>query len=125
MKNEDIVIPERSEKEIIETWEKMGLLKDLEYTEKKTAAIYYEKAAMALIKWDDIKYEFDNAAFAIIYKLAKRGYKFDNFNISEIYAIYCNEYEKSNDPKIKDRVANAAAATCDYFAKTENKPKIK
>lgn len=125
MKNEDIVIHERSEKEIIETWEKMGLLKDLKYTEKKTAAIYYEKAAMALIKWDDIKYEFDNAAFAIIYKLAKRGYKFDNFNISEIYAIYCNEYEKSNDPKIKDKVANAASATCDYFAKTENKPKIK
>lgn len=125
MKNEDIVIPERSEKEIVERWKVLGLLEGLNDSEEKTCAMYYEKMAEALIKFENIKYEFDGAAFAIIRRLVKCGYKFDNFNPKEIYTIYCNEYEKSNGPKIKDRVANAAAATCDYFAKTENKPKIK
>ena len=127
MKSEEVgaITKNRSEKEIIETLDRLGLLKDLNDSEKRLAAIYYEKAAIAMLSWDEIKHEFDNAAFAIIYKLAKRGYKFDNFNITEMYSVYCNEYEKVVDPKFKDTAAKAAKATCDYFSKKENKPKIK
>ena len=65
MKSEEVgdITKNRSEKEIIETWDRLGLLKDLNDSEKRLAAIYYEKAAIAMLSWDEIKHEFDNAAF--------------------------------------------------------------
>ena len=53
MKNEDIVIPERSEKEIIETWEKMGALGRSLITEKYT----WEAVSKAMIRgYEEILY---------------------------------------------------------------------
>lgn len=114
----------RSEKEVIEIWENLGLLEGLNDSKKKTCAMYYEKMAEALIKFENIKYEFENAAFAIVRRLITSGYKFDSFNPKEIYTVYCNEYEKITDPKY-DKVAKASVETCDHFAKTKNTPKIK
>lgn len=126
MKSEEVgvIAKNRSEKEIVERWKVLGLLEGLNDSEKKTCAMYYEKMAEALIKFSNIKYEFDTAAFSIIRRLVKCGYKFDNFNPKEIYTIYCNEYEKIADPKY-DKVAKASVETCDHFAKTKNTPKIK
>lgn len=114
----------KNDKEIVEIWEKLGLLNKLNDTEKNTAATYYQKMAETLMKFDNIKYDFDTAAFAIIYKLVKSGYKFDGFNPTEMYTIYCNNYEKVTDPT-KDKVAEASVGTCNYYSKTRNTPKIK
>lgn len=109
---------------IVKRWETLGLLEGLDDSEKKTCAIYYEKMAESLIKFGNIKYEFDTAAFAIVRRLLKSGYKFDNFNPREIYTVYCNEYEKITDTKY-DKVAKASVETCNHFAKIKNTPKIK
>lgn len=112
---------------VYERWEALGLLRGFKDDEikKKNAAELYEKMAKYLLsKESHIANSFEEAAFAIIYRvLLLDGVwngPFIPSEIEETYKSFCN----SNNPNL-DEEANACAKTAEHYATNKKVSKKK
>lgn len=116
----------RSVNEIVKEWESMGLLNGInDEIKKKNTSMLYEKMAQYLLsKESSIKNEFENAAFAIIFRVILTNGSWNGpfipKEIEEVYNSYYESFSNSNDT-----TAEACLKTAEHFSKnkSENKPK--
>lgn len=107
-----------NENNVYERWETLGLLKQFKDDDikKKNAAELYEKMAKYLLSKDRrVVNSFEEAAFAIVYRVMLLdgvwNGPFIPSKIEETYKSFCN----SNNPDLDEKV-NACAKTSEHYA---------